>query len=74
MDTAEELRAESRRPLGHRAAGGSLPFSPPPPTRIGETPWLEPYPDALLDELPDPAPGPEVRYEQREAIGLAFII
>ncbi|MEA2145834.1 MAG: hypothetical protein QOG59_1421 [Solirubrobacteraceae bacterium] len=68
-----ELRAESRRPLGHRAAGGSLPFSAPPPTRMGETPWLEPYPDALLDELPDAAPGPEVRYEQREAIGLAFI-
>jgi RNA polymerase sigma-70 factor (ECF subfamily) len=68
-----ELRAGSRRPHGYRAVGASLPFAPPPPTRMGDTPWLEPYPDALLDELPDVAPGPDVRYEQREAIGLAFI-
>ncbi len=33
--------------------------------------WLEPYPDSAL---PDPAPGPEARYEQREAIQLAFIV
>jgi RNA polymerase sigma-70 factor (ECF subfamily) len=68
-----ELRAGSRRPQRAGAAGASLPFVAPAPTRMGETPWLEPYPDALLDELPDAAPGPEARYEQREAIGLAFI-
>jgi RNA polymerase sigma-70 factor (TIGR02960 family) len=36
---------------------------PPEPTRRREPVWLEPYPDALL----------EARYEQREAIGLAFV-
>ena len=36
---------------------------PPEPTRRREPVWLEPYPDTLL----------EARYEQREAIGLAFI-
>jgi RNA polymerase sigma-70 factor (ECF subfamily) len=35
--------------------------------------WLEPYPDTLLEALPDAAPGPERRYETREAVGLAFI-
>ena len=36
-------------------------------------PWLQPYPDVLLDGLPDAAPGPEARYESREAISLAFV-
>jgi RNA polymerase sigma-70 factor (TIGR02960 family) len=36
-----------------------------------EPSWLEPYPDSAL---PDPAPGPEARYEQREAIQLSFIV
>ena len=45
---------------------------PPEPTRLGEVPWLEPYPDLLLEELPD-APGPQARYEAREAISLAFV-
>jgi RNA polymerase sigma-70 factor (ECF subfamily) len=47
--------------------------TPPPPTRLGEVTWLEPYPDALLAGLPDTSPGPEARYEAREAISLAFI-
>jgi RNA polymerase sigma-70 factor (TIGR02960 family) len=46
---------------------------PPEPTRLGEVPWLEPYPDLLLEELPDHAPGPQARYEAREAISLAFV-
>jgi RNA polymerase sigma-70 factor (TIGR02960 family) len=44
------------------------------PTRRGEPVWLEPYPDVLLDEIPDAAPGPEARYETREATELAFIV
>ena len=43
------------------------------PTRMGEVAWLEPYPDVLLADLPDEAPGPLARYEAREAISLAFI-
>jgi RNA polymerase sigma-70 factor, ECF subfamily len=34
---------------------------------------LEPYPDTLLDGIPDDAPGPDARYEAREAVALAFI-
>jgi RNA polymerase sigma-70 factor (ECF subfamily) len=48
-------------------------LSPPEPTRLGEVVWLEPYPDLLLEGLADSAPGPEARYEAREAISLAFI-
>ena len=33
----------------------------------------QPFPDALLDDLPDNAPGPEARYETREAVALAFV-
>jgi RNA polymerase sigma-70 factor (TIGR02960 family) len=45
----------------------------PEPTRVGEPLWLEPYPDMLLSEIPDNTPGPEARYEAREAISLAFV-
>ena len=44
----------------------------PPPTKHTEVLWVEPYPDALL-ELADRDPGPEARYQSREAISLAFI-
>ena len=46
---------------------------PPEPTRLGDVPWLEPYPDLLLDQLTSTEPGPEARYEVTEAISLAFI-
>ncbi|MFL5867571.1 MAG: RNA polymerase subunit sigma-70 [Thermoleophilaceae bacterium] len=46
----------------------------PEPTRRGEPVWLEPYPDALLEGIPDGAPGPEARYEAREAVALAFVV
>jgi len=38
-----------------------------------EIPWLEPYPDAALEGVPDTAPGPDARYEMREAVQLAFV-
>jgi RNA polymerase sigma-70 factor (TIGR02960 family) len=44
----------------------------PEPTRIGEIVWLEPYPDILREGAVNPA-GPEARYEQNEAISLAFV-
>src|SRR5262249_53353940 len=46
----------------------------PEPTRWSEPIWLAPYPDVLLDGIPDEAPGPEARYETKEAIELAFIV
>ena len=45
----------------------------PPPTRWSEPVWLEPYPDVLLEGIPDQAPGPETRYETKESVALAFI-
>ena len=46
---------------------------PPEPTRLGEVVWLEPFPDALLDDAIDVPLGPEARYEQTESISLAFV-
>jgi RNA polymerase sigma-70 factor (ECF subfamily) len=35
--------------------------------------WLDPYPDADLDQIPDAAPDPEARYSSRQAVQLAFV-
>lgn len=62
-----------------RAAGRRIPaepvppFTPPEPTRRGEITWLQPYPDDLLEGIPDTAPGPEARYQAAEAVELAFV-
>jgi RNA polymerase sigma-70 factor (ECF subfamily) len=40
----------------------------PPPSRMGEVIWLQPYPDMLLEGLADATPGPEARYEAAEAM------
>ncbi len=45
----------------------------PESTRLGEVVWLQPYPGDLLDDVPAGPPGPEARYEQAEAISLAFV-
>jgi RNA polymerase sigma-70 factor (TIGR02960 family) len=65
------LRDTGRRPAAAAKAQWSAP--PPEPTRRTEPLWLQPYPDVLLDDLPDAAPGPEARYETREALALAFV-
>jgi RNA polymerase sigma-70 factor (ECF subfamily) len=62
------LRDRARRPREVPAM-----VDPPEPTRRTEPIWLEPYPDVLLGEIPDRSPGPEARYETREALELAFI-
>jgi len=43
------------------------------PARMTEPPWLEPYPDVLLEGIADLSPGPDARYETKEAVALAFI-
>jgi RNA polymerase sigma-70 factor (ECF subfamily) len=63
----------ARRSASRRLPVASPGPRPPEPTRLGEVTWLEPYPDVLLAGLADAAPGPEARYEAREAISLAFI-
>jgi RNA polymerase sigma-70 factor (TIGR02960 family) len=63
-------RSASRRP----AKEWDVPnVEPPEPTRLGEVVWLEPFPDALVDGATDAPLGPQARYEQTEAISLAFI-
>jgi RNA polymerase sigma-70 factor (TIGR02960 family) len=62
------LRARSRRPREVPAMADS-----PQPTGLTEPIWLEPYPDVLLEGIPDRSPGPAARYEARESIGLAFV-
>src|ERR671915_586716 len=53
-------------------------YGPPsPPTKAAGEPliesvWVEPYPDEAL-ELPDGPASPDARYEQREAVELAFV-
>ncbi len=64
----DALRASRRRPEDQRMT------QMPEPTRWGERLWLEPYPDVLLEGIPDEAPGPEARYETKEAVALAFIV
>jgi RNA polymerase sigma-70 factor (TIGR02960 family) len=64
------LRDSSRRPQ----PAIPEPREMPAPTRRAEPVWLQPYPDVLLDGLPDTAPGPEARLEAREAVELAFIV
>jgi RNA polymerase sigma-70 factor (TIGR02960 family) len=64
------LRSASRRP----AKEWDIPqVEPPEPTRLGEVVWLEPYPDALLEGTVKIPLGPEARYQQTEAISLAFV-
>jgi RNA polymerase sigma-70 factor (ECF subfamily) len=64
----DALRATGRRPETQPVT------HLPEPTRWNEPLWLEPYPDVLLDGIPDQAPGPDARYETRESIGLAFVV
>jgi RNA polymerase sigma-70 factor (TIGR02960 family) len=56
-------RSASRRPAKQWDMAN---VDPPEPTRLGEIPWLQPYPDALLED-------PELRYEQSESISLTFV-
>ena len=65
----DALRASRRRP--------SVSVEPPPDVPQPNSPsgvvWLQPYPDVRLDELAEPTPGPDARYEAMEAISLAFV-
>ncbi len=64
------LRSASRRP----AIDWNIPgVQPPEPSRLGEVPWLQPFPDTLLEDAISVPLGPEARYEQIESISLAFV-
>jgi RNA polymerase sigma-70 factor (ECF subfamily) len=64
----DALRANARRPERLEPLN-----NPPTPSRMSEPIWLEPYPDSLIEGVADKAPGPDARYELREAIALAFV-
>jgi RNA polymerase sigma-70 factor (ECF subfamily) len=62
------------------SAGRVLPETESPATEqmpdrepASDIAWLEPYPDSALEQIADDAPGPDARYEMREAVQLAFI-
>src|ERR1700746_3067821 len=63
-------RAASRRPAREWDVSQ---FEPPVPTPRDEPAWLQPFPDALLEGAAGRPAGPEARYEQTEAISLAFV-
>ncbi|HEX4010388.1 MAG TPA: sigma-70 family RNA polymerase sigma factor [Solirubrobacteraceae bacterium] len=64
------LRDGARRPQPVVIGAGA---GPHPPESVAEIPWLQPYPDVLLERVADAAPGPAARYEAKEAIALAFV-
>jgi len=63
-------RAASRRPAGQWDMSQ---LELPVPTPRDEPVWLQPFPGALLEGVVDVPLGPEARYEQNEAISLAFV-
>src|SRR6476469_9576587 len=62
-------RAASRRPVRE---WDMAKFEAPVPTPRDEPVWLQPFPDAFVGGVDGPL-GPEARYEQTEAISLAFV-
>jgi RNA polymerase sigma-70 factor (TIGR02960 family) len=63
-------RAASRRPAREWDVSQ---FEAPVPTPRDEPAWLQPYPDAFGEGAAVLPLGPEARYEQSEAISLAFV-
>jgi RNA polymerase sigma-70 factor (TIGR02960 family) len=67
----DALRAGSRR--RQLEPPPEPPGAPPEPTRTHEPYWLDPYPDSLLDGVADRGQEPDVRYDLRESVELAFL-
>ncbi len=64
----DTLRRGARRavPAPSRAPAG-------PGPSVVALPWVQPYPDSLLDEVPAGQPGPEAVAVSRETMSLAFL-
>ena len=64
----DALRASRRRPEDLQRM-----TQMPDPTRYGEAIWLQPYPDTLLEGIPDDAPGPHAP-QQRAVLVLRAVL
>jgi RNA polymerase sigma-70 factor, ECF subfamily len=64
----DTLRHDARRAV---PAPSSAPAGPGP--SIAAMPWVQPYPDSLLDEIAADQPDPEAVAVNRETISLAFL-
>jgi RNA polymerase sigma-70 factor (ECF subfamily) len=64
----DTLRHDARRAVPARSIAAA---GPQPSTAA--MPWVQPYPDSLLDELAADQPGPEAVAVSRETISLAFL-
>src|SRR5918994_6329026 len=65
------------QPLDEQAFGAcvdALDKRPRRPSASGEVAWLQPYPDELLEQLPDRREGPEDVALAKETVELAFIV
>src|SRR6202035_4067110 len=67
------LRASGRRPRAPARAASAPRLDFPEATRRVEPIWIEPYPDVLLEGIPDRSAEPHARYEIRESVALAFV-
>jgi RNA polymerase sigma-70 factor (ECF subfamily) len=67
LDSLERRPLRSLPPWLSEAADPRVEMSAP----NAELSWLEPFPDALLEEG---QPNPEVRYSARESVALAFLV
>ncbi|MEA2296712.1 MAG: hypothetical protein QOE86_4351 [Solirubrobacteraceae bacterium] len=67
----DALESGKRRRLqAHEPQAGSIPGAA---ASMAEVPWLQPYPDHLLDEVADNAAGPDAAVVAKETIELAFL-
>jgi RNA polymerase sigma-70 factor (ECF subfamily) len=68
----DTLRRDARRavPAPSGAGAGAPPAAGP---SVAVMPWVQPYPDSLLDEVAAGQPGPEAVAVSRETISLAFL-
>ena len=57
----DAIRRANRRPRSHSLDS------------LGEVPWLQPYPDRLLDEIAPPGDEPDTAVVARETIELAYL-
>jgi RNA polymerase sigma-70 factor, ECF subfamily len=66
------LKGRARRVLPPQVGAAADPQAPPLPT--ADLPWLQPYPDRLLESVPAGDAGPDAALVAKETIELAFMV